>query len=67
MAEEGLWRHDHEGFTEIPGQLPAEQVEKVGRRCNIGYYHIEIGTCLQEAFHPGTGVLGTLAFISVWE
>ena len=67
VAQVGLGREIDEGFAELPLQLPAQGVEEVGCRGDIGDYQVVLGTHLQEAFHAGAGVLGTAAFIAVWQ
>src|SRR5258707_12981001 len=65
MAQVGFWREVDQGFTEGPGQLSSECVEKVGGRRDIGDHDCQLGAHLEESFHTGAAVFGSLSFISM--
>ena len=65
MAQQRLRRHQDQRLAEVALQLPAQDVEIVGRRRAVGDLHVVLGAQLQEALEPGRGMLRPLAFIAV--
>ena len=65
VAEQRLRRHQDQRLAEVALQLPAQDVEVVGRRRAVGDLHVVFGAKLQEALEPGRRVLRPLALIAV--
>ena len=65
VAQQRLRRHQDQRLAEVALQLPAQDVEIVGRRREVGDLHVVFGAKLQEALEPRRGMLRPLAFIAV--
>ncbi len=42
-----------------------KKMKQLGRGGHVGHLHVVLGAEVQEALHPGRGVLGALAFVAV--
>ncbi|EGE56100.1 hypothetical protein RHECNPAF_750063 [Rhizobium etli CNPAF512] len=65
VAQQRLRRHQDQRLAEVALQLPAQDVEVVRRRRDVGDLHVVFRAKLQEAFQASRGVLRTLALIAV--
>src|SRR5262245_16402943 len=65
VPQQRLGRHDHQGLAKLAVQLPAQDVEVVGRRGAVDDLPVVLGTQLQEAFEAGGGMLRALPFVAV--
>ena len=65
VAQQRLRRHQDQRLAEVALQLPAQDMEIVSRRRDVGDLHVVFGAKLQEALEPGRRMLRSLTFIAV--
>ena len=65
VAQQRLRRHQDQRLADLALQLPAQDVEVIGRRRAVGDLHVVFGAHLQIALEPRRGMLRPLPFIAV--